>query len=313
MAVQSANPNIIQPAIQFPATIRRIDILSASHVTQELPIAILSALRFVHPHPPQINCVGHFNPDDETTLYIIICPAGYGSERHVVGPKYYITYQLDPVPIFQQETYRNLLAGAICNWDYSPKNVAHLAQYPEIKSLYVPLGYTPHIAAADVADGRYYYWEEGKDIDVLFLGWDIYEQRRLIKEGLTAAGLRVLFTVDLNLAGMQQAIRRAKLCLNLHGIAEILCLETVRLNILLSNQACVINEAMDDPEVAVYADHLITVPYDQIISTCLQLLSNPELRQRIALKAFQWYRREREWNRIVDFNSLVPSLEDGPL
>jgi hypothetical protein len=194
------------------------------------------------------------------------------------------------------------------NWDYSPKNVAYLARYPEIKSMYVPLGYAPHIAAPDVADGRYYYNDHGRDIDVLFLGWDIYERRRLIKEGLMAAGLQVLFTTELDLAGMQRAIRRAKVCLNLHGIAEILCLETVRLNILLSNQACVLNETLDDPEVEVYGDSILTVPYDQIVPTCCRLVLQPRLRQSMALKSFQWYRREREWTRIVDFNSLVPPL-----
>jgi len=295
--------------ITFPSSITEIAILSVSHVTRELPIALLSALRFVHPFPHKINCVGEYEADKDHILYIIICPAGLGSELYHVGPKYYITYQLEPTPILERESYRDFLSKALYNWDYSPKNVEYLQQFPEIKSIYVPPGYAPHIASPDVADGRRCYTDQEKDIDILFLGWDIYDRRRRIREMLEQVGLRVLFTTALDLHGMQEAIRRSKICLNIHGISEIVCLETIRLNILLSNQACVVNEDLDDNETLIYNPYIRTVPYDQLVSTCIDLIDRPEERQMIAHKSFQWYRREREWTQIVDFNALIPSLQ----
>jgi len=294
--------------IQFPKSINNIAILSSSHVTRELPIALLGVIRFVHPYPEKVNCVGEFRLNDETTLYIIICPAGLGSERYVTGPKYYITYQLEPTPILERETYRDFLSKAICNWDYSQVNVDFLRKYPEINIRYLPPGYSPYIAANDISDGRYYYTDDGKDVDVLFLGWDMYERRKKIKEELIQAGLKIWFVHTLDLEGMKQAIRRAKVCINIHVFDIMPCLETIRLNILLSNQACVVNEFLPDDELDVYKDNIMTVSYDHLVSTCVDLVNNLEKRRRLALRSHQWYRNERAWNKIVDFNSILPSL-----
>lgn len=295
--------------IIFPSTITEIQILSVSHVTTELPIALLSSLRFVHKFPHKINCVGHYEYDKDHILYIIICPAGLGSDLYNVGPKYYITYQLEPTLILERETYRHFLSKALCNWDYSLKNVEYLQQFPEIKSLYVPFGYAPYIASHEVGDGRIYYDDDIKVIDVLFLGWDIYERRSKIREMLIQSGLRVLFTSNLDIYGMQNVIKRSKICLNLRSSSSVVCLETVRLNILLSNQACIVNEDLDDNEKLIYNSYIYTVPYDKLVDKCIELVNRPEERRQMAHKSFQWYRKEREWTRIVDFNKLVPDLE----
>jgi hypothetical protein len=295
----------------FPSNITQIAIFNASHVTTEFPLAFLSTIRHVHPHPEKVRLVSQSDYHDENTLYIIICPAGFGSDRYIIKPKYYINYQLEPTPILERKPYRDFLSGAIVNWDYSRKNVKFLERYPEIKSCYLPLGYNPCISAPDIIDGRYVYSDEGKDVDVLFLGWDVYDRRRKIRDELYQAELRIWFVCGLDLVGMQNAIRRSKICINIHVSDTTSCLETVRLNILLSNQACIVNEDLPDPELEIYRDHLITVPYGDLVQTCVDLLKDPIKRRRLAIKSFQWYRNEREWNRLMDFNQLLPKLDSS--
>lgn len=293
----------------FPTTIQRISIYNASRVTSELGPAFLLSFRSVHPFPERINIVNEISYTDETTLYVIICPAGFGSEKYNRGPKYYITYQLEPSMILERETYRAFLEGALYNWDYSMNNIKYLAQYPNIKIGYVSPGFNYTLTTDDIMKGSYLYSDTGKDIDVLFLGWDIYERRRKIKDALVKEGLKVWFVADLDLNGMKHAIRKSKICLNLHSQDNWPCLETIRLNILLSNQACIVSEDINDPELNIYRDCMAVVPYDKIVSTCKELIASLSKRKRLALKSYQWYSNERAWNRIVDFNSLLPKLE----
>jgi len=297
----------------FPKSIINIAIFNASHVTTELAGAFLIALQNALSCPDRIHIVNTFSYDDEKTLYIIICPAGLGSDKYVRGPKYYITYQLEPLFILQRETYRDFLSKAIFNWDYSLVNVKALANdalnAPLYKLNYLSPGYTPNVSALDIVSGDYNYTDEGKDVDVLFLGWDeIYERRKIIKENLYKTGLRVWFVWTLNLEGMQQAIRRAKICINIHSADIITSLETIRLNILLSNQACVVSENINDVECEIYKDNVFFVPYDKLVETCVALVNNPEMRKRKAIESYQWYKNERDWNKIVDFKSMLPNF-----
>jgi len=292
---------------EFPSSIKYIHVINKSHVTTELPIALMSAIRFVHPRPDKVHCTGEINYETEEILYIIICPAGMATNYDVVTPKYFITYQLEPTPVLDRKPYQRTLSKALYNWDYSRKNVNYLHDNTVTKSIYIPPGYSPYISIPIVTDGRYLYTDDGRDIDVLFLGYDQYERRKSIKQNLIKTGLNVVFICGLQLDGMQKLVRRAKVCINIHAILS--CLETIRLNILLANQACVVNEYIDDDEVKVYEDYMITVPYDKLVDTCLELVNDTERRRLMALKSFYWYRRERDWNKIVDFNQLLPSLE----
>lgn len=298
--------------IVFAKTIKNISIYNASRVTSELAPSLLEALRLSHQYPERINIVPNYKLDDETTLYIIICPAGLGSEFSHQGPIYYVTYQLDPglpAPAFSRDTYLKFLSGAIYNWDYSNKNAEYLKKEHVINTLYVPPGFTHSLSTGDLTNGSYIYSENDKQIDVLFLGWDIHERRRLIRDALYGSGLRIWFVSHLDTEAMKQAIRKSKICLNLHYMDKLPCLETIRLNILLSNQACIVSEDIDDPEINIYKDAVTVVPYDKIVQTCVDLVGDPTRRRRMALKSYQWYRSQREWSKIVDFNKLLPSLK----
>ena len=107
------------------------------------------------------------------------------------------------------------------NWDYSKKNVSYLSQYPEINIKYVPIGYVPSITAV------FDYDDACKDIDVLLLGWDAHGYRKHIRQAMEHSGMKTVFICGLNLKGMQEHIRRAKICLNMRTGIIIECLETV--------------------------------------------------------------------------------------
>src|SRR5438132_216502 len=169
---------------EFPTSIQTISIFNASPVTSELTKALLYTIRSVHPYPERINVVDGLSYNDKSVLYIIICPAGLGSDRHVQSPLYYITYQLEPTFILERQPYRDFLSKAIYNWDYSLKNVEFLGN----KSTYVSPGCSPNITHKSIRDGLYIYSDKEKTIDVLFLGWDIFERRQKIKNELKEKG-----------------------------------------------------------------------------------------------------------------------------
>lgn len=294
---------------KFPSTIKRISIYNASDATRELPLALLYAIRSVHPKPWAIDTIPGYGWDDDNVLYIIVCPAGLGSDEHVAAPKHYITYQLEPTAILERETYRELLRGAIVNWDYSERNVEYFRSRPElnINIDYLPIGYTPLISFKVILYESGYYNEAEKDVDVLFLGYvDAYPRRILIRDQLLAYGLKIWFVVGLNLEEMQQAIRRAKICLNYHVMDSMTNFETIRLNILLSNQACIVSEDIDDKVKNIYEDYMIITPYDKLVDICVKLSMQPELRLHYAMKSYHWYSTKMLWSNLVSFDKLLP-------
>ena len=296
--------------VKFPDTIKRIAIFNASPVTRELPYSLLYALRNSHNHPELIDVVGSINYDSEELLYIIICPAGFGSNSIIKQPKYYITYQLEPTSVLKRVPYCEFLKGAITNWDYSQANVDYYNARPElgIDISYLPVGHTPPMTSTDILCHSWYYNEDEKDIDVLFLGWDAHARRRNIREQMEQAGLKVQFLINLDLFGMQKVIRRAKICLNMHALDNMINFETIRLNILLSNQACVVSEDINDDTKLIYDKHITIVPYDKLVSRCQELVMQPALRKEQAMKSYSWYTTQREWTTIVSFKPLLPSL-----
>ncbi|CAH6419096.1 Hypothetical protein HVR_LOCUS290 [uncultured virus] len=295
--------------IKFPDTIKNIAIYNASHATTELNAALLLALRSVHPHPERVNIVTGLVYDDETTLFIILCAAGLGSDKYVPTPIHYITYQLDPSMVFEKAPYRKLLTGAIYNWEYSNRNIEYCADKYDLKLHYVPPGYVETLSPIHIIDGTYLYSDAGKDIDVLFLGWDVYPRRAAIRDAFGITGLKIWFVCTLDINGMKEAIRRAKVCINIHHIDDMPIFQSIRMSILLSNQSCIVSEDIKDPEIEIYGDNVIFVPYQDLVPKCVELVKDPEKRRTQAIKSYQWYRRNRYWNRIVDFNALLPSLD----
>ena len=293
----------------FPTTISEIGVYNASFGTRELAPALSSAIKSIHPKPCKILTVDSLEINRNDVMYIIICPAGLAKE--IILPKYYITWQLEfMIGPYNNPGYINILRGALANWDYSTFNIKLLEGQYGIKSIHVPPGFNHTIASPDIVDGSYLYNDQGKDIDILFLGYcDAYPRRVLFRDNCNCTGLKTFFVSNFDLEGMKQMIRRAKVCINL-AAQDIFVLATVRLNILLSNQACIVSEmSIDNDADELYSKHGICfVPYEDLIPRAYDLVHNYEVRRDMAIKSYQWYRYERDWANIVNFPLLLPAL-----
>lgn len=299
--------------MDFPETIREIHIYNCSFGTRELGPALYSTLRNIFRCPEKIMLSTTLLMNREDILYILICPAGFNASLEYL-PKYFIGWQLEDMvnyPMYRtKEHYLNLMKRALYMWDYSYDNLAVVNEITGIKEVFLPLGYTPTISSTDLIKGDYTYTDQGKDVDVAFLGYcEAYPRRIAIRNAFLAAGLKIWFVSDFDLNGMRNVIRRSKICINMLAQDKFL-LATVRLNILISNQACIVSEyATDNETMELYGSHGIKfVDYNNLVNACVQLLPNFNERKRMALSLYSWYKHEREWYRIVDFNAILPSL-----
>lgn len=296
--------------VVIPESVKRIAVWNASSVTTELEGSLVCALRSIAKDPRDIITVKGFERNRDDILYIIICPAGLGSEKKQETPKYYICYQLEPTFILTKEDrapYRDMLAGALDNWDYSRVNVEALKSEARINIRYVSPGYTDALSTQELVNRSYIYNDTGKDIDVLFLGWDVWPRRAAIKTALMKERMRIWFVTGLDSEGMKKAIRRAKVCLNMHSHDDMPCFETVRMSFMLANQACIVSEDSIDPEFEIYKEAAHIVPYDKLVAACVEHVKNPELRYNQAMKGYKWHREECEWNKTADFKTLLSS------
>jgi len=293
----------------FPDTIKQIAIHNCSGVTRELVPALLSAIRSVHPKPWNVVLANGLQYDRDDVLFLIICPAGLG-KNNVPMPKYYINWQLEYLNgNYDNDAYIDRMRGALANWDYSQHNIRLSRIRDNIESIFVPPGFNESVSLPDIVRGEYIYTDEGKDIDVLFLGWsDPFPRRKDIRENCIRAGLKTLFTHCFNDNEMKQAIKRSKVCINI-ATTDSFIFHTIRMNLLLSNQACIVSEhTIDRADNLEYEQNgVCVVSYHDIVETVWNLVHNFEVRRNMALRSYQWYYNTRRWTNIVDFNKLLPS------
>ena len=261
-------------SLEFLSDIKGIWIYNASFGTRELGPALLSAIRSVYFKPWNVKLVDSLDEDRDDILYIIICPAGLGM-KGIKMPKYYINWQLEYLNgNYDNDVYVNRLRGALSNWDYSQFNIDICKKRYNIESIYVPPGFNETISTPDILNGSYLYTDEGKDVDVLFLGYcEAYPRRIHIRDNCYRSHMRMWFVSDLDLEGMKRAIRRSKICINMAAF-EGFILHKIRMNILLANQACVLSEVSIDREADIpYGENGVCfVPYESIIEKAWDLL-----------------------------------------
>lgn len=269
---------------------KKVCIYNSFMSTEELAQSLLYTLRTISECPWNIEMVSEYDLHTEDILYIIVCPRsalGY----NVAYPKIYIAYQLEPTYILNRYYYRQMLSNAYCVWDYSDHN-AKILKNMGINAFYVPVKYTPYISSNNILNGTQIYDDSYKDIDVLFLAYDAYPRRQKIKNDLIKTGIKYVAISDLKIDGMKDVIKRAKICLNLHSMDNNNCLEILRLNILLSNQACVVSEDCNtdfDYSVNEFSDYVHFCKYDDIVSECVKLVNDFERRRKLAHKSYSWY------------------------
>lgn len=160
-------------------------------------------------------------------------------------------------------------------WDYSPRNIAWLAQQGIPASL-VRLGHAPALARVPRPDVQ--------DIDVLFYGV-LNPRRQAVIDRLETTGLRVVVLTSVVLAELDTYIARSKVVVNVHYY-ETKIFEIVRVSYLLNNGKAVVTELDQDTEIE---DDLRTavlgVGYDALPDACLRLVHDAAARRQLEQQA----------------------------
>ena len=289
----------------IPKSINKICIFNNYVSTREIPPILYDILiQWYH----QVKIVRFLEYDREDVLYIIICPANISYKIYQKGPMYYITYQVETYNSLKTPNYRQFLKEALYNWDFSSYNCSSDLS-KELKLKYNPIGYHPALTHPDIRNSTRGYSDSHKDIDVLFLGYIGASPRRAqIKAQLDELKISNLFISTLDLPGMQRMIGRSKICIDIRQQDFITDVATLRMNILLSNQACIISEEVINTEdMELYRQGgVIFVPYDQMIKTIQKMLPDFERRYSAAVSSYEWYITHRKWENIFDFKREFP-------
>jgi acetyltransferase-like isoleucine patch superfamily enzyme/SAM-dependent methyltransferase len=187
-------------------------------------------------------------------------------------------------------------------WDYSLRNCEQLQLMGCRHVKHVPLGYVPQLTRMETLA------EEAQDIDVLFYG-SLNEKRATVLEALREKGLSVVELFGKYGAERDQAIRRAKIVLNIHSY-EAQIFEIVRVSYLLANHKFVLSESSpNDPDAEAFKDGVAFADCDQMVESCLSFLQNSQERQRIAGAGFQLMTQRLETDFLQESlqNEQLPS------
>ena len=164
-------------------------------------------------------------------------------------------------------------------WDYSERNVETLRGMG-ISAVPCPLGYANELSRIP---------RGSEEIDVLFYG-SISRRRAAILDELERRGLIVCRLVGRYGAFRDAAIRRSKVVLNLHHY-DAKVFEIVRVLYLLANRRCVVSETGSDRNLeGLYAPGLVLVPYEDLVASCMELVTNNTRRYEVARAGFELVR-----------------------
>jgi Rps23 Pro-64 3,4-dihydroxylase Tpa1-like proline 4-hydroxylase/peroxiredoxin/GT2 family glycosyltransferase len=188
-------------------------------------------------------------------------------------------------------------------WDYSRNNIAELARRGITDVTMCGVGYMPELTRIAKADYE--------DIDVLFIG-SMHERRQHIIDELKQRGLRVEVIQDMYGKARDDMIARSKVILNVH-LQPANVFEIVRVSYMLANSKCVVSEVGDDKQLEGPFDKAVVFrPYDELVSACLQYVSNATLRTKQeaeALAVFSQYSQVTMLEGALKKDELTPDVD----
>ena len=193
------------------------------------------------------------------------------------GTIIYNLEQISPSSSWCSPPYLKLLKTCRV-WDYSPRNIATLAQMGVRGNVTrVPIGYVPQLTRIPASS------EE--DIDVLFYG-SINDRRARVLNDLRAMGLNVHAVFGVYGHERDALMSRAKVVLNLH-FYDTSIFEVVRVSYALANRKAVVSEYRPGTEMdADMVDAVRLVPYDKLVTSCAELVSDVEARRALGARGF---------------------------
>ena len=187
----------------------------------------------------------------------------------------YIPYQLEQLDSespFVTERAMEVLRNATEVWDYSPRNMAHLAS-KGVKAKLLPLGYHEKLRLIPQLP------ESQQDIDVLHYG-TLNPRRQRVLEQLQKV-CRLVHVDCLYGEARDALIARAKLVLSIHFYESKLPAQ-VRISYLLNNGKAVLAEAAGDGVDDPFQGMVGAASYDQLVATALELLRDGARREELA-------------------------------
>ncbi|WP_280437665.1 glycosyltransferase family protein [Nocardia carnea] len=153
--------------------------------------------------------------------------------------------------------------------DYCARNTAALRDLGVRHARHVPIGHVPELERIPAAAEQ--------DIDVLVVG-SLNERRMAPIDELRRLGLNAQAHFGVYGSARDALYARAKIVVNTH-FYDTKIFEIVRVSYLLANGVFVISEHCADTEEADrYADAVVFTDYDDIVTTCLHYLAEPEQR-----------------------------------
>ena len=187
-------------------------------------------------------------------------------------------------------------------WDYSQENIVQLERMGIQNVRHLPVGYVPQLTRIPK--------QNHQDIDVLFYG-SINDRRQQILSVLESEGVKVHVAFKVYGADRDALIARAKIVLNLHFYpAKVF--EVVRVFYLLANQCFVISERGGNPiEEAEFSDGVVFVNYEDLVATCVDYLSRPQDRDRIAAAGFDLMVQRPETDYLRPILPTIPEDDRG--
>ena len=222
----------------------------------------------------------------------ILCGSTLIATRHhalstKLAGKQFIVYQLEQLHddlghLKEWPEYMSLLRNACAILEYSPSNMKYLESRRFENVSFLPPAYHPALSTFTAA--------KDKDIDVLMIG-AVTPRRLGLFRDLAQKNPRVFFINKGYGDERNAAIARSKIVLNVHAIEGLDILETIRLQLLLSNSCFVISELADyNP----YGDGVVYGKYGELVNLCMGYLAGPAAeRDRIAAAGFKELSRTR--------------------
>jgi len=163
-------------------------------------------------------------------------------------------------------------------WDYSARNLEKLRTVGAANPKLLRLGFHRKLARIDRAATQ--------DIDVLFYG-SIGERRRRILLDLHATRRNVAAVFGVYGTERDRLISRAKIVLNVHHYNSKI-FEIVRVFYLMTNSKAVVSEVGEDTAIdRQYAAGIWPAKYDELVTACLKLLADDQLRRDLEKRALE--------------------------
>ena len=161
-------------------------------------------------------------------------------------------------------------------WDYSTRNIEKLKEMGVIRAKYLKIGFQKELARLNKS--------KKKDVDVLFYG-SVNARRKSILEKLIAKGLTVKTLFGVYGKERDEWVERSKLVLN-HHFYNSQIFEIVRVFYLLTNSVAVVGEVNESTSIdTMCREGICAVKYDDLVTGCVELIKDDDVRQRIQAKA----------------------------